>query len=104
VRELAGRREGEDGAVLTRALVALTLRYLWLVRVDDEAERSDRLRRLLRKWAGDRAIATRLASDRYIFAIPKAQMSKERQFAYVLAVHRHNHRVQRQGIAFRSNR
>jgi hypothetical protein len=55
VRELAERREGEDAAVLTRALVALTLRYLWLVRVDDEAERSDRLRRLLRKWAGDRA-------------------------------------------------
>ncbi|HEV8179696.1 MAG TPA: hypothetical protein VGP54_05275 [Gaiellaceae bacterium] len=28
IRELAGRREGEDAAVLTRALVALTLRYL----------------------------------------------------------------------------
>ena len=30
VREIAGRGEGDDAAVLTRALVALTFRYLWL--------------------------------------------------------------------------
>jgi hypothetical protein len=51
IRELAGRHEGEDAAVLTRALVALTLRYLWLAVVEEEDERRDRLRRLLRGWA-----------------------------------------------------
>lgn len=55
IRELAGRKEGEDAAVLTRALIALTLRYLWLARADGDDRRTDRLRRLLRKWATDRA-------------------------------------------------
>lgn len=55
VRELAGRGEADDAAVLTRALIVLAFRYLWLARVDDEDERSDRLRRLLRKWSTDRA-------------------------------------------------
>lgn len=55
VRELACRGESEDAAVLTRALVSLTLQYLWLVHVDDEDERSDRLRRLRLKWASERA-------------------------------------------------
>jgi hypothetical protein len=55
VREIAGRAEADDAAVLTRALIALTLRYLWLARVDDEDERRDRLQRLLQKWANDRA-------------------------------------------------
>jgi hypothetical protein len=57
IRELAGRREGEDAAVLTRALVAVTFRYLWLAVVDDKTERSDRFRRLLRKGANDQATA-----------------------------------------------
>lgn len=51
IRELAARREGEDAAVLARALIALTLRYLWLAVVDDKNERTDRLRRLSRKGA-----------------------------------------------------
>jgi hypothetical protein len=55
VREMASRREAEDAAVLTRALLSLALQYLWLARVDDEAERHDRLRRLHRKWATERA-------------------------------------------------
>jgi hypothetical protein len=55
IRELAGRKEGEDVAVLTRALIALTLRYLWLARAEGEDERADRLRRLLKKWASERA-------------------------------------------------
>jgi hypothetical protein len=54
VRELAGRGEGDDAAVLARAIVALTLRYLWVARADGEPERRDRLRRLTLKWARDR--------------------------------------------------
>ena len=56
IRELAGRGEAEDAAVLTRALISLTLQYLWLARADDEDERRDRLRRLLRKWATEYAV------------------------------------------------
>jgi hypothetical protein len=56
IRELACRGEAEDSAVLTRALVSLTLQYLWLVRTEDEDERRDRLRRLLRKWATEYAV------------------------------------------------
>jgi hypothetical protein len=55
-RDIAARGEGDDAAVLTRALVALTLRYLWLARVDDENERRDRLRRLTLTWARERAL------------------------------------------------
>jgi hypothetical protein len=55
-------------------------------------------------FADGDVITTNLASDHYVFAIPKAHMSRQRQFAYVLAVDRHGHRVQRQGIAFRSSR
>jgi hypothetical protein len=56
VRELAGRGEFEDATVLTRTLVSITLQYLWLARVDDAEERSDRLRRLQLKWASERAV------------------------------------------------
>jgi hypothetical protein len=56
IRELAGRREGDDAAVVTRALIGLTLRYLWLATVDDPAERHNRLQRLQLTWARDRAI------------------------------------------------
>jgi HEPN domain-containing protein len=56
VRELAGRGEAEDTAVLARALLSLTLQYLWLVCTEDEAERRDRLRRLVRKWATEYAV------------------------------------------------
>jgi hypothetical protein len=55
VRELAGRGEGDDAAVLTRALVALTLRYLWLACVDEVAERRRRFRMMLRASATERA-------------------------------------------------
>lgn len=55
IRELAGRGEADDAAVLTRSLCALVLRYLWLARVDDEDERNTRRRRLVRKWAEERA-------------------------------------------------
>jgi Family of unknown function (DUF5677) len=55
IRELAGRGEADDAAILTRALLALTLRYVWLARVDDEDERNDRRRRLTLRWASDRA-------------------------------------------------
>jgi hypothetical protein len=55
VRLLAERRAADDAAVLTRALVSLTLQYLWLIRPEDDAERRDRLRRLERKWASERA-------------------------------------------------
>jgi hypothetical protein len=55
IRELAGRKEAEDAAVLTRALVSLTLQYLWLACVEEDNERRDRLRRLQRKWASERA-------------------------------------------------
>jgi hypothetical protein len=54
-RRVAGTGEADDAAVLTRALVALTLRYLWLTRVDDDDERRVRLRLLVRKWARERA-------------------------------------------------
>ncbi len=56
VRDIAVRGEGDDAAVLTRALVALTLRYLWLARVDDEEERRDRMRRLMLTWTRERAV------------------------------------------------
>jgi hypothetical protein len=48
-------------------------------------------------------ITARPVSDRFVFVIPRAHMSTHRQFAYVVAIDRHGHRVQRQGIAFRSN-
>jgi hypothetical protein len=41
--------------VLTRAIVSLTLQYLWLARADEDDERRDRLKRLELKWTGDRA-------------------------------------------------
>jgi hypothetical protein len=56
IREVAGRDESEDARVLTRALVSLTIQYLWLVTVEDVDERRDRLRRLQLKWATERAI------------------------------------------------
>jgi hypothetical protein len=55
VREVACRGEADDAAVLARALVALTLRYLWVGRAEGQDEREDRLRRLRRRWARDRA-------------------------------------------------
>jgi hypothetical protein len=56
VRETACRGEADDAAVLTRALVALTLRYLWVGCAEGENEGHDRLQRLRRKWASDRAV------------------------------------------------
>jgi uncharacterized protein DUF5677 len=55
IRELACSGRSEDAYVLTRALVSLTLQYLWLARIEDEAERRDRLNRLELRWVGDRA-------------------------------------------------
>ena len=55
IRELAGRGEADDAAILTRTLVALTLRYVWLARAEDKDERNDRPRRLTLRWASDRA-------------------------------------------------
>jgi hypothetical protein len=56
IRELAARGESEDAAVLARALLALTYRYLWLAAATDDAdERRDRLQRLVRKWAEEQA-------------------------------------------------
>jgi hypothetical protein len=60
IRELACRGEAEDAAVLTRALVSLTLQYLWLVSTPDGDERQIRLHRLERKWAQER---TRLGDE-----------------------------------------
>jgi len=37
------------------------------------------------------------------FAIPRAHLSAERHFAYVVAIDRHGNRVQRQGIGFRTS-
>jgi hypothetical protein len=54
VREIACRGEADDAAVLTRALIALTLRYLWVGRAPGE-QRRERLERLRRKAAEDRA-------------------------------------------------
>jgi hypothetical protein len=54
VREIACRGEADDAAVLARALVALTLRYVWVGRAEGE-ERRARLRRLQRKYVSDRA-------------------------------------------------
>jgi len=46
-------------------------------------------------------ISTRPVADQFVFAIPCEHLSPERQFGYVVAIGRHGHRVQRQGIAFR---
>src|SRR6266545_2185939 len=54
VREIACRGEADDAAVLTRALIALTLRYLWIGRAPGE-QRRERLERLRRRAADDRA-------------------------------------------------
>jgi hypothetical protein len=54
VREIACRGEADDAAVLTRALIALTLRYLWVGRAPGD-QRRERLERLRRKAAEDRA-------------------------------------------------
>ena len=63
IRTLAAAGEGEDAAVLTRALVALTLRYLWLAAPNDTAEREDRFRRLIRLWARERATVIEELND-----------------------------------------
>ena len=49
-------------------------------------------------------ISTRPVAGHFVLAIPKAHLHRQRQFAYVLAVDPHRHRVQRQGIAFRTVR
>jgi hypothetical protein len=54
VRQLACSGHSEDAYVLARSLVTLTLQYLWLARVDDEAEREDRLKRLQLKRLRER--------------------------------------------------
>jgi hypothetical protein len=46
-------------------------------------------------------LTARPVADRYAFAIPRAHLSTERHFAYVVAIDRRGHRVQRQGIAVR---
>jgi hypothetical protein len=51
IRELAGRGEADDALVLTRALVSLVARSLWLASPDDPAERKVRLDRARRSWA-----------------------------------------------------
>ena len=45
IRELAGRGEADDAAILTRALLSIGLRSLYLVGSDDPAERDRRFRR-----------------------------------------------------------
>jgi hypothetical protein len=48
-------------------------------------------------------ITTRPAAGHYLFAIPASHLSNERQSGYVLAIDHHGHRVQRQGIFFRTS-
>ncbi len=45
----------------------------------------------------------RPVSDRFLYAIPKDRLSGARQFAYVVAIDHHGHRIQRQGFAFRTS-
>jgi hypothetical protein len=47
-------------------------------------------------------LTARPVAERYTFAIPRAHLSAERHFADVVAIDRNGHRVQRQGIAFRT--
>jgi hypothetical protein len=55
IRDLAQAGRSEDATVLTRALVSLTFQYLWLISVDDESERYERLTQLRLKWMKERA-------------------------------------------------
>ncbi len=45
IRDLAERHEADDAAILSRALLSVALRSLWLVQPDDPAEREPRFRR-----------------------------------------------------------
>jgi hypothetical protein len=56
------------------------------------------------RFANGDVFRARPAAGLFVFAIPKAHLSEERRFAYVLAVDRQGHRVQRQGFGFRTRR
>jgi Family of unknown function (DUF5677) len=53
IRELAGRGEADDALILTRSLLSLVGRSLYIVEPEDEAERSRRFDRARRTWAED---------------------------------------------------
>jgi hypothetical protein len=48
-------------------------------------------------------VTTRPVEDHYAFAVPREHLKTKRHFAYVVAIDRHGHRVQRQGFGFRAN-
>lgn len=48
-------------------------------------------------------LTARPVANRYAFAIPRAHLSAQRRFAYVVAIDHHGHRVQRQGLGFRTS-
>lgn len=50
IRELAGRGEADDAAVLTRTLFSITLQSLYLIATDDPTERQRRFRRAGRTY------------------------------------------------------
>lgn len=51
IRELAGRGEADDAFILTRALLTLVARSLYLVESEDPAERESRFDSARRSWA-----------------------------------------------------
>jgi hypothetical protein len=53
IRETAGRCEADDALILTRALLSVVGRSLYIVQPDDEAERERRFASWRRKWAED---------------------------------------------------
>jgi hypothetical protein len=53
IRDLAFRGEADDALILTRALVSLVGRSLYVVQPDDAAEREERSLRWMRTWARD---------------------------------------------------
>ena len=57
IRELAGRGEAEDALILTRALLSLVARSLYVIQPADAAERERRVAAWRRLWAEDAVAA-----------------------------------------------
>jgi hypothetical protein len=74
IRELAGRGEADDAFVLTRSLVSIVARALWLVAPDDDVERERRFNRGRRSWAEWAAKTGRdMASEGLSFGVDPAR-------------------------------
>jgi hypothetical protein len=55
------------------------------------------------RFADGSAIAAKPVDGMFLFAVPRAHLSRSRQLAFVIGYDSHGRRVQRQGVLFRAN-